>query len=510
MRPYSKNDVKEIYEHLIRSARKNYDNRHLGNALTDIVSATHWAYNFNQFYFDPESEQLLKTISDVSVKLGKIDNPKSNRCVLIDSFLLDNRGLSQQYLRAMIFHKMEILVVYTNKREPIGNDILNEISCYEKAYLLSFQEQISPFDQANQIVKTIVEFAPTRIFLHINPWDVVALMSCNAIRGSKKYNINLTDHAFWLGASFIDFNIEFRPYGLTVSMEKRGLNKNQLIALPYYPVTPTMSEFNGFPQLPTNAVKVFTGGSLYKMLGKNDIFFRMMDSILSVASNVYILVAGFDSDKRFEEKCTSMLYGNRVVQIGVRTDIDEVFINSDIYLNTYPMMGGLMVQYAAKHGKPIIAYHDEGDAMNAVEEVVNYYQNEFQSFTDIANMVTYAKKLIIDKNFRYTQGKMLQDGMMTAERFNKEFYDAITMGETSFKWGRDSIDYDTFFNRYLQLENQNGFTATMHLVKVQKFALLKKLPGYRCRMISFLLEMIKSISFKGALVKVVKKLCGRL
>ena len=36
MRPYSKNDVKEIYEHLIRSARKNYDNRHLGNALTDI------------------------------------------------------------------------------------------------------------------------------------------------------------------------------------------------------------------------------------------------------------------------------------------------------------------------------------------------------------------------------------------------------------------------------------------------------------------------------------------
>ena len=46
------------------------------------------------------------------------------------------------------------------------------------------------------------------------------------------------------------------------------------------------------------------------------------------------------------------------------------FQNCDLFLSTYPTSGGLMCQYAAKYGKPILAYRDKSDMENAVEEMV--------------------------------------------------------------------------------------------------------------------------------------------
>lgn len=478
IKPYSRKDVENIYGDLIRSAYKNYAKQRYHEALKDIIAASNWAYCFNHIYTDPSVENLVKLISESKVKGIEIKSPKGNRCVLIDSFLLDNRGLSQQYFRAMMALGMEILVVYTNRGGIVGKDLLKEIKEYNKATILLFPKNIDAFEQTRMIVDHIEEFMPTHLFFHLTPWDVVALMASHAINGVKKYNINLTDHAYWMGASFIDYNLEFRPYGMTVSLEKRGLKKEQLLALPYYPVTPLSTEFCCFPDIPNDAVKVFTGGALYKILGKNGFFFHIMERILSISPSVYILVAGFDKEARFDKGIENIQGKERIVQIGVRKDIDEVFDHIDIYLSTYPMIGGLMTQYAAKHGKPIVAYHDKGDAMNTVEEIVNYYQHEFKSFTDLDLMTAYAEKLIKDIKFRENEGRVLQKGMMNKERFNAEFSNIIQNHMSSFCWAMDSIDYDSFFDRYLDLENNNGYSATMSLIRNQKLGFFTKIDGF--------------------------------
>lgn len=468
MRPYRKADVVKIYSDIMQYAHKKFEKGQHCNALTAIIASCHWAYNLNMFYADDDAEQLVKEIADKNLNKIAIPTPNKNRCILIDSFLLDNRGLSQQYLRAFMANDMEVLVIYTTAGGLIGEDTLLEIKSYKKARLLTFKRGISFFEETQQIIDSIGSFSPAHIFLHLTPWDVVALMACHAVKGAKIYQINLTDHAYWMGARFIDYNLEFRPYGYTVSLEKRGLKADQLLALPYYPIVPISGEFEGLPQLPSNSVIIFTGGDIYKMLGKEDIFFRMMECILSIAPNVYILVAGFKSSSIFSEKVSKIKGGERVLQIGVRHDIDAVFENSDIFLGTYPTAGALMPQYAAMHAKPIIAYRDSDDMEGAIEEIV-YSQGVFQSFISLDSMTDYAKKLINSIDFRVDEGRKLQKNMIVEEQFNKDFTETINTHHPILEWNKDVINYDAFFERYLELENLQ-FSATKTVVVGLKLA----------------------------------------
>lgn len=484
MKPYTKTDIRNIYGYLIDSAHKNNKKHKTEAALKDIETAARWAYSFNLFYRDDNAEDLLGKIAKNNFGNIHIEDSLPDKYVLFDSFCLDNRGLTQQYMRAMMQMKKKILYICTSDVTNGGNDILKELEGYEGAELLLFSfTNLTRLEKAVKILDVIKRFAPSRIFLHLTPWDTVALMVCHSISGACIYNINLTDHAYWMGASIIDYNLEFRPYGMTVSLEKRQLQKKQLLALPYYPITPIQKNFKGLPELPDDAVKVFTGGAFYKMLGKNDIFFKLMESILAIAPNVYILVAGFNQNSLFDEKCSKIKNKERVIQIGIRNDIDEVFEHTDIYLGTYPMCGGLMSQYAAKHRKPIIAYHDNGDVMNAVEEMVNHYQNNFRTYTNIADMIVYARRLVEDKEFRMNEGELLQKGLMSADSFVDAFANIIESNREYWKWDTDEIDYESFFYRYLDLENANGFAATAMLVHQQKFSLLKVVRKYRKQMI---------------------------
>lgn len=487
MRPYTKQDIETIYLNLIHRAPKNYIKNRINNALKDIITASYWAYSFNHIYCDPEAENLLKLIGDNNIKPKTIETPMKDHCVLIDSFLLDNRGLSQQYLRAMMANGMYILVIYTNAGGEIGRETLAEIKSYEKAQIVTFSKGIDMIEEARQIASDIIEFKPAHIFLHLTPWDVVALMACNAIKGALIYNINLTDHAFWLGTSFINYNIEFRPCGMTISLEKRNLNNSQLIHLPYYPIVPISSCFQGFPTIPEDSVRVFTGGAVYKMLGDGCLFFKIMDKILDISPKVYILVAGFKNDKRFEKQRKKMRHADRVLLIGVRNDIDAVFDNIDIYLNTYPLGGGLMLEYAAKKGKPILAYREKYNVIIAIEGIINPDGNpeiSAKSFTDLDAMMEYARRLVMDKEFIKEEGWRIKNGLMTSETFNNLFRGLIN-GKTLLRgWEMvPNINYDRFFESYLERENRCGYKATQALILSQKLKALMKVTNKKSNII---------------------------
>ena len=469
MRSYQKEDIIAIYGLLMKRAHRYADKGKWLKALADLESAATWAYSFNWIYTDIDADSLLKSIAVKTIPQSEINNVVPRRCVLVDSFCMDNKGLTQQYMRAMIQNQMEILYICTSKILDHGTDILKELRNYSKAELLLF-----------------------------NQTDV---------KGAPVYNINLTDHAYWMGASFLDYNLEFRPYGMTVSLERRGLKSEQLLPLPFYSIKPLSKVFIGFPPMPENAVKIFTGGALYKMLGKNNVFFHMMERLLSISPDVYILVAGFEPNKLFSNKCAQLTGHNRILLIGPRKDIDAVFENCDIYLSTYPISGGLMTQYAAAHGKPILAYRTKDDSENAIEELLNHYQDEFHSFTDMDAMCEYAKRLVENEKYRIDEGKSLQNGMMTPERFADAFSKLIVSGQNQWNWTKDQIDYDAFTDHYIELENQNGFSATSSLVRAQKLSLFLKLPGYRENILFALLDILKNLSVKRQVRKIVKKVC---
>lgn len=478
MKEYSISDIIYIYNQVIEFANKSAEKKKWLSALEYIEASARWAYSFNWIYADYGSERIIQNVARSTLRSIEVINPNYNKVVLIDSFCWDNRGLTQQYLHAMMHNNMSILYICTSNNVSSGESILQEMNEYGSEVLLFQGEKSNPIEKSERMIEVINRFSPANLFLHILPWDLSALMTCYAIKGVCKYNINLTDHAFWLGASLIDYNLEFRPYGMTVSLEKRGLKKNQCIPLPFYSIEPNDQLFSGIPALPDNSVKILTGGALYKMLGDDDIFFKIMEMLLSISNNVYILVAGFDNSRVFYDKCKNIKGRERIVIIGNRKDINAVFERCDIYLGTYPTSGGLMTHYAARHGKPILAYHDKNDAENAVEELLNHYQNVYSSFTDLNQMKTYAEQLINNSEFRKNEGEVLKKGIVTEERFEKLFKEVTCFHNTLFEWEKDDINYESFCKRYLDLEKSNGFNATKTLIWMLKQKSFK-IRGYR-------------------------------
>lgn len=119
-------------------------------------------------------------------------------------------------------------------------------------------------------------------FFYSFPNDVVGVTSLNILEGKvTRYQINLTDHAFWLGARCIDKCIEFRDYGANVSAKYRGISKNIIAKLPFYPIVNKDISFQGFPfQIVKGQKVVFSGGALYKTFGGQNKYYDIIDNIL--------------------------------------------------------------------------------------------------------------------------------------------------------------------------------------------------------------------------------------
>ena len=74
------------------------------------------------------------------------------------------------------------------------------------------------------------------MFFYSLPDDVVGTTVMHFYDGYlMRYQINLTDHAFWLGSYCIDKCIDFRNYGAKISYEYRKIDSKKIVIIPFYP-----------------------------------------------------------------------------------------------------------------------------------------------------------------------------------------------------------------------------------------------------------------------------------
>lgn len=457
----TKNKVLEIYKYLEDEAVRFYNKCDYRKCLNVIECAADWMYRFNIIYSSSILEKIIHNISSKLILKYIVSLPDSRNVVFIDYFGFDNRGLTQQYLRGLMACDKNILYILHNSN-PIGNsEIIKELEEYNSSSILIIEtNQINKIESATTITKKIADFSPANILLHIAPWDVVSLLAMSSIEGTTKFNINLTDHAFGLGVSFVDYNIEFRGYGKSVSLQKRGFKDSQIIFLPYYPIISKYTAFQGFPNLPKNRIIVLCGGSEYKMLGKGGIFFKLMDEVLSISDSVVIIVAGVEKDSKFSSYVEAMNNKDRVYLIGNRKDINEVFSHSDIFLSSYPFIGGLMTQFAAINSLPILAYAEPNE-VNLCDFVVNHFDKSLITKKSIDAFVQYAAKLINDKQFREDEGKRNKSAMMNEEHFNWELSYMLSNRATKISLELEQPNYEEIIDFYIEIENETHSAILM-------------------------------------------------
>lgn len=462
----SKSDIIKSYNYCKEQASKAIKNRQYNKSLKYIKIASHIAYNFNWIYCDDYLENLLKDIS--SLKLKPTVNYKSNKTnsiVFYDSFTLDNKGLTQQYIRALISNGIEFLYITESSRlNKKSLNIFKELETYDKVQIYEVPRNIKKTEKIKLIHSKIISYGSSMLLMHLSPNAVNALTAFYALpKNITKFQINITDHAFWLGNKCLDYSIEFRAYGCTLSKEKRGLKEKQILLQPYYPII-SKSDFLGFPKECTNKkIIIFSGGSYYKIYGDNGEYFNLVKQILLENQEVIFLFAGAGDKSPIENFIKSNAFENRFFLLGLRPDINEVFKQCDIYMGTYPLGGGLMSQYAAINSKPILNYITDTNGF-AVEEVVCQNNDCSISFNEKEKFFLEAKRLVNDVNYRNQKGKEIKKCVISEEKFDNAFLNIIKYRINQKKYQDVKIEYDNIFHKYLETENKFHNNYKLYLI----------------------------------------------
>lgn len=453
-----KKDVIRDYTYIKKLAIDAFERKNNKKCLHYVQLCAQAAYQFNWIYADEELEKLLENISNILISPAPNYKPIENRFVFYDSFSTDNRALTQQYIRALNTVNCELLyITELSKDRKQGKDIFKELNSFNKVEIWEVPQNIEKEKQIKMICNKIISYAPEKLFIHVHPWSVNAIVAFYALpKEIVKYKINLTDHAFWLGSKCLDFSIEFRSRGCTLSREMRNIKEERLLLLPYYPISNEMP-FNGFPEECTpDKVIIFSGASVYKVYGKNWEFFKLVKQLLDENPDTVFLFAGAGNMEPMKKFINSNKLEKRFLMIGNRTDIGEVFRHCDIYMGTFPNGGGLMSQLAAYYEKPIIAYTTpELDGM--VEQFVCH--NNFTSITymDKKGFFEEAKRLVENENYRKQKGKELKACLITRQQFEMAFANTIKTNTSIYPIEHAETNHNARFDLYLELENNFQF-----------------------------------------------------
>lgn len=477
---YTLDELMRVYERIVSYSERAFKKGDYGKCLCGIEAAAWFQYNINDVYTDERLNGLLRRLADILCMPVQLELEPNTVC-FIDSFARDNHGLTQQYLDAII-RLGHYRLVYISENKQIGADIREMLE--QASARIEVADGRNEVDIIKRIYDVVIKEKPSMCFFHLSPNSVAPIVAMSNFKGIKKIQLNLTDHAFWLGGhDFFDYSFEFRSYGCRVSTEKRGFKKEQLVIMPFYPWAKEVP-FAGFPVDESDKVVFFSGGALYKTEGGNDMYFKMLKAILDKHQNVVFFYAGNGDKTHFESFINVNKYEDRVFLIGQRDDINEVFKHSDIYYSTYPLFGGLMSQYAAINALPILAF-DEVE----IESVVCTKKQDHFVYKTEGELLKEADELIDNATYRQERGAYFQSLCMNQNDFRANL-GAWMDRKTSPQYNVNSktIDYKTFCEQYVYRINNGSQRLNVEL------SLLHRCPkALNCKMMMNLLLNIPEI-----------------
>lgn len=419
--------IHKLYGILKLRARKAYEQGRYDDSLAFLKSACQTAYTFYLGFTDSEIEELLRQIGEKIVK--KECTSFSPRCVFYDTFSQDAQGLTMQYVDAIIAAGWEMLYITEfNLDDPRSVRLKQTLAGYAKAKVKTVASNMAGLKKVQFIYDAITEYAPDKLFMHIHPNSVEPVAAFSALpKGITRYQINLTDHTYWVGAGCIDYSFEFRNYGASLSVAHRGLKKEQILMLPYYPMMKETA-FEGFPKEAEGKVKIFAGSSHYKIIDKEETFFKLNKAILDANPNAITLFAGGGDMQMLDGYIERNGLTGRFIPIGQRNDIFECYKHCDIYLSSFPLAGALMAQFAAHAGLPILAYSNKRNGI--IEEFVCQKHTVYITSFDFDSLVAEASRLVNDVSYRKSRGLAMKDCVVGIDEFNSVFKEIVKTGNS--------------------------------------------------------------------------------
>ncbi|SET57949.1 hypothetical protein SAMN04487771_10266 [[Clostridium] aminophilum] len=439
---------------------QTYNKSQYEDCLCLMSSYANIMYQYNQEYIDDELEDILQAMGS-SICVGQTDTIKTDKPIDVlfyDGFGLDNRGLALQYLSALI--KSGLHIAYVVKKAAIEKipTITSILNTDQKSVILTYDEKESYVNKSKYLYSLTNKISPKTLFVYMHPADVSAALAFNCIGNvCERYYIDLTDHAFWIGKNVADYFIEFREYGANVARQYRHIPEEQIIMLPFYPFVNQWKKFEGFPFDRDGKIVIFSGGSLYKTFdGQNNAYYRVIENCLDRNDKIVFWYAG--SGNNSELLKLESRFPNRVVHTKERQDLLEVLKNCDIYFNTYPQTGGLMMQYAAISGKAPITLES---SVSGGGELINEDKLEIK-FKTVNDTVDILLRMSSDSSFRKEVNERVKDSVITEKCFQENLVSIINDRKSQFDISYKEIDTADLRDVYCKRFGKNSFERHFH------------------------------------------------
>ena len=443
-----KEEFARIHQKNLQVIRHYLDAGDYSCAMRIVAMQANMAYQYNQFYFDEELENLWQEILTKLPCCQEKPEIYTGRVLWYDAFGLGNRGLAYIYLHALDALGYEILYI---TYDGVQNTLSRIRDIVEKdKHKLVFLSRGDVLEQYQQLSKLITEWGGMANFLYTTPNDVAGIAAFQNLPANfKRYQVNLTDHAYWLGTNAFDICIEFRAFGAYISHVLRQIPKEKLKMLPYYPTVNRKAKFKGFPFEKKLGQKVmFSGGSIYKTRDQAGTFYQIVAELLTANDNLLFWYAG--NKKIAEFAVLEKKFAGRVFFTAERDDLYQVLEQVDVYLNTYPISGALMLQYAALAGKvPFTLVHDADAYGLLLQEKGVYYRQQ-------ADMVANINRYLQDDAYCKELEKAMAKAVITPENFISNLQKLITDNITEYDIAWQKFDVDSFQKTYLECWNKKS------------------------------------------------------
>lgn len=460
----SKGDIRSGLKAIKKSAFAAFKRDGITEATHLLDAYSNLAGQFNLNYSDKDIDVLLYRIAEKYIHLGEMESSNPDHWVLYDDFCT-TYVLGLQWLEAMASSGKEILYITTRDvdKENGHKNILDAVAGYSNVHTVIIP-QGDLINRAQQIYDEILRFNASKIVLHKyatqSSIDFVLPVLPKSV---TRYIINLSDQTYWNGSQSIDYCLEFRSFGASVSLQRRGLKKDQLLMVPFYPAD-DKNEFRGFPEECTRErVVVFSGGDYYKTLDAKHTYWNLVKRLLQTYPQIVFLFATKnipEGDAEIHRFVSDNHFEGRFIYIQFRPDIYQVFEHCDIYMGTCPTSGSLMSQLAAIHAKPILQYYTLGTPDDETEQAICVNDSFSISFNREESFFEEASKLISDMSYRREQGLRLQKAMMQHEQFNQLVVNTLTNNESQYSIKEYPIDYFALDDRWFYLEKA-GYIKTL-------------------------------------------------
>lgn len=440
-----KTETENLIEQLVSYAKNESQNQKFDHALANLSAAAGILYQYNQRYTDVNIESELKKIAKFCENKSSYHYKANIKKILYyDGFGLDTRGLTVNYLEALARIGYPVAYVVGENRLDKIPRIKNICETYG-FYIETYSEQ-SYIRWIDDLISIFDKHMPTDAFFYTTPNDVSAVVAFEVYDGIvDRYLIDLTDHAFWLGIRACDYFIAGRDMAAFLQKEYRGINKEQQIKLDIDLIPDNTDTHERLPFDVTTKRYIFSGGALYKTLGdKTNTFYKMVESILTLNANVYFLYAGYGDTSQMDKLASK--FPNRVFLISERKDFYYLIEHCTLYLNTYPMFGGLMMRYSCLAGKlPLTLKHGQ-DADGILIE-----QDKRQiEYTSASDLVQDACMLLNDNDYRRQRETLLKGAVMTSEEFANELKSVLDNHSTSYTHRYILQDVEKFHTEFLE------------------------------------------------------------